>query len=278
MIVIMNEIRSEIESHQQTIACRQSRIVTLTKRLADLEEEAMLLRMGTVKNIEDELNRARKNVDTTNLSNRATRHLSRSRATFNIIDPVFKSILYTLKNFESRLKYAELGGDVPACEDKNVRASNLQSNTWPDISSVARTLCSLKSSALPSSPLSPPPPSSPSSCPEMPVLETSPSFKESTELLKTPPKTRLPPTFPPPPPTRALRVRNVSNYSKFFANKWGNSPSRNVQIPPPPAEAPPAEAPAPEDSGPDTFHEAWDPDDLKSLNLDAPFDDKDCWR
>ena len=51
MIVIMNEIRSEIESHQQTIACRQSRIVTLTKRLADLEEEAMLLRMGTVKNI-----------------------------------------------------------------------------------------------------------------------------------------------------------------------------------------------------------------------------------
>ena len=141
----MNEIRSEIESHQQTIACRQSRIVTLTKRLADLEEEAMLLRMGTVKNIEDELNRARKNVDTTNLSNRAARHLSRSRATFNIIDPVFKSILYTLKNFESRLKYAELGGDVPACEDKNVRASNLQSNTWPDISSVARTLCSLKS-------------------------------------------------------------------------------------------------------------------------------------
>ena len=267
----MNELRSEIKTQQQTIASSRNLIVTLTQRLADLEEEAMLLRMGTVKNIENELDQARKNVTSTITHcdkpgektwpalagaahfGRPTRSQRQARNTFNNIEPVLKSILYTLKNFESRLKYAELGGDVPACEDKNVRASDLQSNsdTWPDTAAVARTLCSFKL------------PTSPASCPEGREC-----CGESAELPKTPPTTCSPCTFPPPPPTRVPRVRN--NYSKFFAS---NQPSRNIQIPPLPTEAPAAE-----DSGPDTFHEAWDPSDLKSLDLNTPFDDKDCWR
>ena len=282
MIVIMNDLRSEIKTQQQTIVNSRNMITTLTHKLANLEEEAALLRIGTVKNTENELNYARR---------AALCGQRRSRDIFNNIEPVLKSILYTLRNFESRLKYAELGGDVPACENKNVRVSDTQSdsNSWADPMAVARTLCSFSAgeqfvNAAVSCP------NARVGCCEKQVVrgrrvadpkvvahdelptaflsaDTNDVLAPSPLLSGTPPPAvgSLPPTLP---------SKFGSNYSKFFASN--PPPLRNVQVSPP---VPPPLPPSPDKSSEtETFHEAWEDPDLKALDLNMAFDDKDCWR
>jgi hypothetical protein len=281
MIVIMNDLRSEIKTQQQTIVNSRNMITTLTHKLANLEEEAALLRIGTVKNTENELNYARR---------AALCGQRRSRDIFNNIEPVLKSILYTLRNFESRLKYAELGGDVPACENKNVCASDTQSDSWSDPMAVARTLCSFSAGdqfvnaaacaeglgccekqvvcgrrvADPKVVAHDEPPPGMSTAGVCAACPSSPLLSETSPVARSVP-------IPPP-----LLPKFSSNYSNFFTNN--PPPRRNVQVtvPPPLPPLPPSPDRKSEE---ETFHEAWEGvPDLKALDLNESFDDKDCWR